>query len=71
VYADAMLGMMERWVPLTAEAFHQYRMGGAHISQKGLAVVKRLIAGDRVSQADSGLSKREWAELMETLGRDA
>jgi thymidylate synthase (FAD) len=70
VYADAMLGMMERWVPLTAEAFHQYRMGGAHISEKGLAVVKRLIAGDRVSQAESGLSKREWTELMEALGRE-
>jgi thymidylate synthase (FAD) len=71
VYADAMLAMMERWVPMTSEAFHQYRMGGAHISQKGLAVVKRLIAGEPVSQAESGLSKREWAELMETLGREA
>ena len=71
VYAQAMLGMMERWVPMTAEAFYQYRMGGAHISQKGLAVVKRLIASESVSQADSGLSKREWSELMETLGRES
>jgi len=71
VYAQAMLGMMERWVPMTAEAFYQYRMGGAHISQKGLAAVKRLLAGETVSQAESGLSKREWTELMETLGREA
>src|ERR1700685_3748377 len=51
VYADAMLGMMERWVPMTAEAFYQYRMGGAHISEKGMAVVKRLLAGEKVTHA--------------------
>jgi len=71
VYADAMLKMMERWVPITAEAFYQYRMGGAHISEKGMVVVKRLLAGEKVSHAESGLSKREWGELMETLGREA
>ena len=69
-YAEVMLETLERWVPLTAEAFRQYRLGGAHLSAKGLEVVKRLIAGDPVSQAESGLSKREWAELMETLGRE-
>ena len=63
--------MMERWVPLTAEAFHQYRMGGAHISEKGMVVVKRLLAGETVTHADSGLSKREWTEVMEILGREA
>ncbi len=68
-YAAAMLVMLDRWVPMTAEAFRQYRLGGAHLSEKSLAVVKRLIAGDRVSCRESGLSKREWAELMETLGR--
>ena len=71
VYADAMLKMMERWVPITSEAFYQYRMGGAHISEKGMAVVRRLLAGEKVSHAESGVSKREWTELMETLGRDA
>ncbi len=71
VYAEAMLGMLARWVPMTAEAFNQYRMGGAHLSEKGLDVVKRLIGGEAVTQADSGLSKREWAELMEALGREA
>ena len=70
VYADAMLKMMERWVPITSEAFYQYRMGGAHISEKGMVVVKRLLAGEKVSHAESGVSKREWTELMEILGRE-
>jgi thymidylate synthase (FAD) len=69
-YADVMLETLERWVPLTAEAFRQYRLGGAHLSEKGLAVVKRMIAGEPVSHAESGMSKREWTELMETLGRE-
>jgi len=69
VYADAMLETLERWVPVTAEAFRQYRLGGAHLSANGLAVVKRLLAGEDVRQPESGMSKREWTELMETLGR--
>ncbi len=71
VYADAMIDTLERWVPITAEAFRQYRLGGAHLSANGLAVVKRMIAGESVSQAESGMTKREWTELMETLGRGA
>jgi len=69
-YAEVMLETLERWVPLTAEAFRQYRLGGAHLSEKGLEVVKRMIAGEPVSHAESGMSKREWTELMETLGRE-
>jgi len=68
-YATVMLDVLDRWVPMTAEAFRQYRSGGAHLSEKGLAVVRRLIAGDQVSCAESGLSKREWAELMALVGR--
>jgi thymidylate synthase (FAD) len=69
VYADAMLGALERWVPLTAEAFRQHRLGGAHLSAAALAVVKRMLAGEPVTQEESGLGKREWQELMATLGR--
>ena len=71
VFANAMLDTLKRWVPLTAEAFEEYRMGAAQISATGLKVVRRLLAGEAVIQADSGLSKREWRELMETLGREA
>jgi thymidylate synthase (FAD) len=69
VYAEAMLATLERWVPLTAEAFHQYRLGGAHLSERALAMVKRLLAGERVTQEESGMSKREWTEVMEVLGQ--
>ena len=69
VYAEVMIETVKRWVPLAAEAFSQYRMGGANLSATGLEVVRRLIGGEDVGQEESGLSKREWRELMETLGR--
>jgi thymidylate synthase (FAD) len=34
-------------------------------------VVKRLLAGEAVTQPDSGMSAREWRELMAALGREA
>jgi len=69
VYADAMLDVLRRWVPITAQAFMDYRMGGVHLSAPALALVQRMLAGERVAQEGSGLSKREWRELMEALGR--
>ncbi|MBM3510525.1 MAG: FAD-dependent thymidylate synthase [Alphaproteobacteria bacterium] len=70
VYAEAMLDTVRRWVPMTFAAFAEYRLGGAHISARGLAIVKRLLGGETVTQEASGLSKREWRELMESLGRE-
>ncbi len=70
VYADVMLDTLKRWVPLTYEAFEEYRMSAAQISATGLSVIRRLLAGEGVIQGDSGLSKREWRELMQMLGRE-
>jgi len=70
VYAEAMLDVLKRWVPLTFDAFMDYRVGGAEISAKGLAAVKRMLAGEAVDEASSGMSAREWRELMGQLGRD-
>ncbi len=69
VYADVMLDTLRRWVPATFDAFMNYRMGGATLSAKALDVVRALAAGARPTQEDSGLSKREWRELMEVLDR--
>ncbi|MGF1560631.1 MAG: FAD-dependent thymidylate synthase [Geminicoccaceae bacterium] len=69
-YAEALLEIVRRWVPLTATAFEDYRLNSAHISGKGLAVIRRLLAGEQVEQPDSHMSKREFRELMTLLGRD-
>ena len=66
-YAQVMLTTVQRWVPLSYEAFMDYRVGGAQVSEKGMEVIRRMLTGEVVDQASSGMSKAEWRELMERL----
>ena len=66
-YADIMLETVKKWVPITHAAFMDYRVGGTEVSAKGKAVIQKLIKGEKVSVNESGLSKREWNELMTTF----
>ncbi len=63
VYADAMLTMVDAWVPAAAAAFRDYRLGAITLSAPMLAIVRRMLAGEVVTQETSGLSKREWTEF--------
>ena len=63
-YAKVMLDTLKRWVPITYEAFMDYRVGGTEVSAKGKTVIQKLIKGEEVLIEQSGLSKREWNELM-------
>ena len=67
-YADAMLDTVKKWVPVTYEAFTDYRGGAMELSSKGKLLVKKMIKGEKCKFEDSGLSKREWNELMESFG---
>ncbi|MEQ8165644.1 MAG: FAD-dependent thymidylate synthase, partial [Alphaproteobacteria bacterium] len=69
VYADALLETVRRWCPAAYEAFVEYGLGGARLSARALEVVRQMIDGKNVSREASGLSRREWTELMELLGR--
>jgi thymidylate synthase (FAD) len=69
VYAETMLDTVKKWVPITHAAFLDYRVGAAHLSSKGLKIVKSMISGNKIEQEQSGLSKREWNELMEVLDK--
>ena len=66
-YADVMLDTVKKWVPITYEAFMDYRVGGTEVSAKGKLVIQKLIKGENVKLEESGLSKREWNELMEAF----
>lgn len=68
-YAEAMMDMAEAWVPIAAAAFRDYRLCAVTLSAQMLGVVRRMVAGETVEQPGSGLSKREWRELMDALGR--
>ena len=70
VYAEALLETVRRWVPVTFAAFMDHRMGAVTFSAKGLAAVRRLLGGETLGQTESGMSKREWREMMAALGRE-
>jgi len=67
-YAEVMLDVLRRWLPLCHEAFLQHRLHAVTFSAAALAAVKEMLAGKTVTQASSGLSKREWRELCAALG---
>ena len=70
-YAETILERVVRpWVPMAHRAFADYALGGARLSAGALAVVKRMLSGEKVTRAESGLGPREWRELMATLGRE-
>jgi len=67
-YADVMIDSLKKWVPITFDAFMDYRVGGMELSGKGKAVIKKMMKGQKCDFESSNLSKREWNELMESFG---
>ncbi|WP_298292485.1 FAD-dependent thymidylate synthase [uncultured Litoreibacter sp.] len=67
VYADAMCKVVADWVPAAYGAFEDYRLGGAQLSSRALDCVRRMLAGEEVTQETSGMSKGEWREFEGVL----
>jgi thymidylate synthase (FAD) len=64
VYADAICEVVKDWVPAAYGAFEDYRSGGANLSGKAVECVRKMVAGEKVTQETSGMSKGEWREFM-------
>ncbi|MCV2873440.1 FAD-dependent thymidylate synthase [Defluviimonas sp. WL0050] len=67
-YAEVMCDIVRDWVPLAYGAFEDYRMGGVNLSGKGVEALKRRLAGEVVTQENSGMSKGEWREFEGVWG---
>jgi len=67
VYAEAIMETVKRWCPITYDAFIDHRVNSVTLSGKAIQVVKKMIDGVSIEQEESGLSKREWRELMGVL----
>ena len=63
VYAELILDIVRRWVPMAHEAFVDYRLNAVSLSAGDVAVMQRALLGETVTAENSGLSAREWAEL--------
>lgn len=67
-YADALCGIVADWVPAAFAAFRDYRMDSVSLSAQAIAVLKRRLAGETVTQEQSGMSAREWREFEDIWG---
>ena len=67
-YANVILDICRKWVPLATEAFEEHALGGTHLSKTGLDVVRRMLSGEKITRENSGLLKGEWNELKAVLG---
>ena len=68
VYAETLCEIVKDWVPAAYSAFEDYRLGGASLSARGVECVRRMLAGEEVTQETSGMSKGEWREFMGVVG---
>jgi thymidylate synthase (FAD) len=66
-YADKLLEILKLWMPLTYDAFLEYKLNALLLSQSAVQIIQKALKGERVEQANSGLSKREWEELLQTF----
>ncbi len=66
-YAEVMLDIVKKWVPHCYEAFEKYRRDGKELSGAAIEVIKKMVKGEEVTQENSGLSVREYNELMNLI----
>lgn len=67
VYAEVMLDLVKKWVPHCYEAFMKNQKTGKNLSGPALEIIRTMIKGEKITQEESGLSAREWGELMNLL----
>jgi thymidylate synthase (FAD) len=66
VYAEKMMDILKKWVPLTYEAFIENRLKSLMLSSKGVEFLKNKLHGK--SNNKIGISRRELEELKKVFG---
>lgn len=66
-YGMVLLKILSKWTPLTYKAFLSYRLNSAELSMEAIEVIRKIIAGNKVTKNTSKLSNREWKELESLL----
>jgi thymidylate synthase (FAD) len=63
IYAEKMVEILKKWVPLTYEAFEDYRSDSFQLSKEALKIVKDKLANKKINKSNYKLSPRELREL--------
>jgi thymidylate synthase (FAD) len=67
LYALQIIEVLKLWVPHTYQAFQDYKINSKNFSEKMINSMKKMINGEKIDQESSGLSKREWSELIDII----
>ncbi|MEM7237712.1 MAG: FAD-dependent thymidylate synthase [Pseudomonadota bacterium] len=70
IYADAICAMVKDWVPAAYGAFEDYRLGAVQFSGKGIAALRRMLAGEVIDAEAAGMSPGEWREFEAALASE-
>ena len=67
-YADEILGIVRRWVPLVHDAFQDYVLDAASLSGQAVALLRAALASQgKLDPGAFGLAGRELRELVDLL----
>lgn len=67
-YAELICDIVADWVPAAFAAFRDYRLNAVSLSAQGVEALRRRLAGQVVTQEDSGMGAREWREFVQIWG---
>ena len=68
VYAEEIEKILRQWLPITYGCYEKHMKDGVSFSAQAVKLVRRMLTYEYVTQETSGLSKREWDEVMKVLG---
>ena len=63
IYAEKMVEILKKWVPLTYEAFDDYRADSFQLSKDALKLLKDKLANKKIKPSNYKLSLREIREI--------
>ena len=68
-YAEIILNkIVKKWVPYTYSAFKEFQLESYNLSKTAIQIIKQRLQGKKINYEKSGLSRREWIELINKFG---
>lgn len=62
-YAEVLLEVVAKWVPIAHEAFSDYRLNSVSLSAAEAEIIRRELAGRRLDRQPGTMTDREWDEF--------
>jgi thymidylate synthase (FAD) len=71
VYAEVVFNILSHWCPLVCQSFKDCILNGINLSEHEILLMKRIVLGEEVIQSGSGLSFKEWKDLIDKFSHNS